>query len=573
MAKFDEVQVTGNNGETVAEVGTNNSAAAAGLFVLPGRATAAAPTLDEGKIGYLSFDLSGNLRVSGGAGGTSMTEGAVFSLGATSGTPFLALFDDVAPTAPTEGRAHIPRISAERSLYIEIRDAGGNERGANVDGSGNLQVVVGAALPAGTNNIGDVDVASVPAPLSTTGGGSEATALRVTVANDSTGVLSVDDNGGSLTIDNATLSVTGGGTEASALRVTLANDSSGVVSVDDNGGSLTVDGTVFVAGLVDTELTTADLDTGVGTDTRAVVGLVLAASGGGLLVGSANPMPVSDNGSSLTIDNATLAVVGGGTEATALRVTLANDSSGVLSVDDNGGSLTIDNATLSVVGGGTEATALRVTVASDSTGVLSVDDNGGSLTVDGTVAVSSITTSVTPGTAAGHLGKAEDAQHSSGDTGVYILAVRDDSLSSHSGTDGDYESLHTDAVGNLRVTNDASATNEGTDTLRDTSITNSDEALKASAGSLYGFEAHNPNTVDAYIQFYDASTASVSVGVTTPKLSFIIPAGAGTDRRGATSHKFDPPIKFGTAITYAATTGFDNGTAPGTALTGLFFYK
>jgi hypothetical protein len=66
---------------------------------------------------------------------------------------------------------------------------------------GRLDVVVGAALPAGTNNIGDVDVLSVPAPLSTTGGGTEAAALRVTVANDSTGVLSVDDNGGSLTVD------------------------------------------------------------------------------------------------------------------------------------------------------------------------------------------------------------------------------------------------------------------------------------------------------------------------------------------------------------------------------------
>ena len=46
----------------------------------------------------------------------------------------------------------------------------------------------------------------------------------------------------------------------------------------------------------DTELTTADLDTGAGTDTRAVVGLVLAASGGGVLVGAANPMPVAISG-------------------------------------------------------------------------------------------------------------------------------------------------------------------------------------------------------------------------------------------------------------------------------------
>ena len=100
---------------------------------------------------------------------------------------------------------------------------------------------------------------------------------------------------------------------------------------------------------------------------------------------AAAPLPVGDAGGSLTVDNAALAVTGGGVEATALRVTLASDSTGVVSVDDNGASLTVDNAALSVTGGGVEATALRVTIASDSTGVLSVDDNGGALTVDGTV--------------------------------------------------------------------------------------------------------------------------------------------------------------------------------------------
>lgn len=54
-------------------------------------------------------------------------------------------------------------------------------------------------------------------------------------------------------------------------------------------------------------------------------------------------------------------------------------------ISDNAGSLTVDNPILSVVGGGAEATAQRVTIANDSTGVLSIDDNGGSLTVDGTV--------------------------------------------------------------------------------------------------------------------------------------------------------------------------------------------
>lgn len=73
------------------------------------------------------------------------------------------------------------------------------------------------ALVAGTANIGDVDVLTVPAPLSTTGGGTEATALRVTVANDSTGVLSIDDNGGSLTVD------LNGGTDALIGRVKLTD--------------------------------------------------------------------------------------------------------------------------------------------------------------------------------------------------------------------------------------------------------------------------------------------------------------------------------------------------------------
>src|SRR3990170_3474941 len=40
-------------------------------------------------------------------------------------------------------------------------------------------------------DIGNVDVASVPAPLSTTGGGVQASALRVTLASDSTGQVTI----------------------------------------------------------------------------------------------------------------------------------------------------------------------------------------------------------------------------------------------------------------------------------------------------------------------------------------------------------------------------------------------
>jgi hypothetical protein len=51
------------------------------------------------------------------------------------------------------------------------------------------------------------------------------------------------DANGALWVHDNTFAV-GGGTEAAAVRVTLANDSTGVVSVDDNGSTLSVDGTV-----------------------------------------------------------------------------------------------------------------------------------------------------------------------------------------------------------------------------------------------------------------------------------------------------------------------------------------
>lgn len=171
---------------------------------------------------------------------------------------------------------------------------------------------------------------------------------------------------------------------------TLLQDANGrlYVQIHDGGNSITVDGTVSISGTVTVSATDLDI-----RDLTHVSDSVKIGDGTDFLAVAADgSIAVTDNGASLTVDNSTLSVVGGGTEATALRVTIANDSTGLLSVDDNGGSLTIDNSTLAVVGGGTEATALRVTIATDSTGVLSIDDNGGSITVDGTVSISGTVT-------------------------------------------------------------------------------------------------------------------------------------------------------------------------------------
>lgn len=132
------------------------------------------------------------------------------------------------------------------------------------------------------------------------GGGVEASALRVTVASDSTGVLSVDDNGSTL-------------------------------SVDDGGSSLTVDGTVAVSGTVtvDSELTTGDLDTGAGTDTRAVIGLVGSKSGGGEII----PGSATDG---------LLVNLGANNDVTVTGTVTVDASGTAVPVTDNSGSLTVD---------------------------------------------------------------------------------------------------------------------------------------------------------------------------------------------------------------------------------------
>ncbi len=65
--------------------------------------------------------------------------------------------------------------------------------------------------------------------------------------------------------------------------------------------------------------------------------------------------------------------------------------------------------------------------------------------------VATIGTSVTPGTAAANLGKAEDAAHSSADVGVMMLAVRQATATDMSAgnTDGDYEPIQVDASGRV----------------------------------------------------------------------------------------------------------------------------
>jgi len=192
-------------------------------------------------------------------------------------------------------------------------------------GSNNDVTVTGtvtANIAAGTNNIGDVDVLTVPAPLNLTGGGAEASALRVTIANDSTGVLSIDDNGASITVDG-TIAATKSGTWVLDSNngvdigdVTINNASGGgAVNIQDGGNSITVDGTVAVSGTV-----------------------AVTQSGTWDEVG------INDSGNSITVDapvgTPVNVQIGDGTRTATVRDTGSSDSLNVSIVNSTGSQIT-----------------------------------------------------------------------------------------------------------------------------------------------------------------------------------------------------------------------------------------
>lgn len=271
--------------------------------------TLGALTPVEGDYVPLRVNSTGALHVTGGGGGTQYAVDD--ALGATpTGTVAIAIRDDaLSALTPVEGDAIGLRVDANGALWThdDALDA--------VLGGSELQVDVVAALPAGTNaigklaansgvDIGDVDVASIAAGTNLIGKVSidqvTANANEVVVKSITAG----DANIGNVDIVTvpAPLSVVGTGLEATAMRVTIATDSTGVLSVDDNGGALTVDGTVTaelsavdnaVLDTIDAVLDTINAKLVTGTD----IGDVTINNAAG-----AAAVNVQDGGNALTVD-------------------------------------------------------------------------------------------------------------------------------------------------------------------------------------------------------------------------------------------------------------------------------
>lgn len=436
------------------------------------------------------------------------------------------------------------------------------------------------------------------------------------------------------TASNLKSEVTIAAAQTLAAVTSITND----VGIKDNGNSITVDGSVTA----DTELTTADLDTGAGTDIRAVVGLVGSKSGGGELIpGSATDGLLVNLGSNndVTVTNGTAVnlkaeVVGTGTFAVQSTnqansgvdigdVTINNSTgAAAVNIQDGGNSITVDYAT---TGSGTATGALRVELPTNGTGVVGLNPGTnlvGKVSIDQVTAnaneVVTKTGSVTTATlnaettkvigvvrtadGSGNLltstSNALDVNLKSGfntgsgtatgairvelptnGTGIVGLAAGSNAigkLAANSGVD----------IGDVDVTSIAAGTNNigqvcvapqtanglsvfnATSSDGATALTNSAQAIKASAGQVYGWYIYNPNSSAQFVQFYNVASASVTVGTTNPLFMLTIPATS------AANVEFTNGITFSNAgFSCAATSTAGGNGAPSTALDAVIFYK
>ena len=165
-----------------------------------------------------------------------------------------ALSDNSSNPTTTSVGSHLLGYDSGNTNWnrVEVDDAGHLQIDvlSITAGDNNIGNVDIASIAAGDNNIGNVDIASaLPAGSNTIGvvdlGATDNAVLDAIAAS-----LSVLDDWDDSNYANVNINLagsdapTGGGSESGALRVTIANDSTGVVSVDDGGGALTVDGTV-----------------------------------------------------------------------------------------------------------------------------------------------------------------------------------------------------------------------------------------------------------------------------------------------------------------------------------------
>jgi hypothetical protein len=160
---------------------------------------------------------------------------------------------------------------------------------------------------------------------------------------------------------------------------------------------------------------------------------------------------------------------------------------------------------------------------------------------------------------------ADDAAFTPATTKLTVVGFTADESSTDSVDEGDAAAARVTLDRKQIITPYAHAAAGGATPYYNLDVDETEDAIKATAGKLFWIHVMNLSAAKLYIKFYNATTANVTVGTTTPVLSFPVPTMADTNGAGFAIHFGDVGVQFDTAITVAATTGLaDNSTgAPG----------
>ena len=274
-ALYVEVATLPASTSTIEVVGdaAENAAAAGNPVLIGGRYDSSARTLGNGDVGAIALDADGAVQISDG--GNTVTVDGTVDLGSTA-TAHLSEIEGAVETIEgavdgTEIRVDIIAISAQG------------------DGTYIGDIKFGESLPAGTNNIGDVDIASLPASTNT-----------IEVVGDAAEDAAVAGN-----------PVLSGGRHDASVR-TLDDGDVGALALDPTGALYTREflgqaGSILVTGTTNAVTTSVS-----GTKFVAIQFLedtTFDAGSEGLVASTAGLWP-DDNNASTTIDSNGGAVTG-----------------------------------------------------------------------------------------------------------------------------------------------------------------------------------------------------------------------------------------------------------------------
>lgn len=232
-------------------------------------------------------------------------------------------------------------------------------------------------------------------------------------------------------------------------------------------------------------------------------------------------------------------------------VTVGNAS---IPVTDNGGSLTVDG-TVAATQSGTWNIGSITTLPSLAAGTNAI----GKLAANSGVNIGDVgVTSVVPGTGATNLGSARDSVAGATDTGVQILAVRNDNAAtSLVSANGDYSPISVDSSGAVFI----KSSHLPTPYVLLSAATTNATSISASANTvLLSYYIANLNgSAWKYVKFYNKATAP-TVGTDVPVMVLPIPPN------GAANLSLNDGVNFTTGLAMALTSGIANSDTSAVAL-------